>query len=367
MTPQTLHRPAADGCDRIVSTRDFRRRMAPATAHLQDIQPARAAWVIAAQWLAIAAACAAVAAAKWALTGDTDLLQGWGRLSASRAALLAGVIAAGALVMLAKQHAFGVILHDASHGRLFADRRWNDLVCNWTCGFPILLSTAGYRIVHLPHHLFINTDNDPTWKQFVLRERLAFPMPRRRMARLLAGDLVAFVPRGFALLRRVFAGARGEADAPSTLSRSDRLQMTAFWLLVLGAVAWSGTTAYFVVLWVLPRVSLLVAVDRIRLFAEHDLDGHADEFQRTRIVRGTWLERQLLAPLNINYHVEHHLFPGVPLYRIPELHRLLMQQPEYRAAVRIWPSYVSGRDSLFSHLTTCKEQGAARLATEEPT
>jgi len=44
-----------------------------------------------------------------------------------------------------------------------------------------------------------------------------------------------------------------------------------------------------------------------------------------------------------------------------------MQQPEYRAAVHVWPSYFSGRDSLFNHLTTCKDQGVARLATEEPT
>ena len=364
MTSQTLHHPAPDG---IVSTRDFRRRMAPAAAHLQDIQPVRAALVVAAQWLAIVAACAAVAAAKWALTGNTNLLQGWGPLSLPRTVLLASVLVLGALAMLAKQHAFGVILHDASHGRLFPGRRWNDLVCNWTCAFPIFLSTAGYRIVHLPHHLFINTENDPTWRQFVVREQLAFPMPRRRMARLLAGDLVAFVPRGLGLLRRVLTGVRRETDAPSTLTGSDRLQMIAFWLLALGAIAWSGAAAYFVLLWLLPRVSLLVAIDRIRLFAEHDLDGHADEFQRTRIVRGTWVERQLLAPLNVNYHVEHHLFPGVPLYRIPELHRLLMQQPEYRAAVHVWPSYFSGRDSLFNHLTTCKDHGVARLATEEPT
>jgi len=364
MTSQTLHHPAPDRPDGIASTRDFRRRMAQAAAPLQDLQPVRAALVIAAQWLTVAAACAAVAAAKWALTGNTNLLQGWGLLSVSRTVVLASVVMLGALVMLAKQHALGVILHDASHGRLFQSRRWNDLVCNWACAFPIFLSTAGYRTAHLPHHLFINTENDPTWRQFVMREQIGFPMPRRQMARLLAGDLVAIVPGGIGLLRRVLTGVRRETDAPSTLSGSDRKQMIAFWLLALGAIAWSGTAAYFVLLWLLPRVSLLVAIDRIRLFAEHDLDGHADEFQRTRIVRGTWIERQLLAPLNINFHVEHHLFPGVPLYRIPELHRLLMQQPEYRAAVHIWPSYLSGRDSLFNHLTTCKDPGVARLATE---
>src|SRR6185295_19313141 len=32
--------------------------------------------------------------------------------------------------------------------------------------------------------------------------------------------------------------------------------------------------------------------------------------------------------LNSNFHLEHHYFPGVPLYRLPALHRLL--QPFYR-------------------------------------
>jgi fatty acid desaturase len=33
---------------------------------------------------------------------------------------------------------------------------------------------------------------------------------------------------------------------------------------------------------------------------------------------------------NINYHLEHHLFPAVPWYNLPKLHRLL--EPEYRRA-----------------------------------
>jgi fatty acid desaturase len=33
---------------------------------------------------------------------------------------------------------------------------------------------------------------------------------------------------------------------------------------------------------------------------------------------------------NLNYHLEHHLFPAVPWYNLPHVHRLL--QEDYRAA-----------------------------------
>jgi len=35
------------------------------------------------------------------------------------------------------------------------------------------------------------------------------------------------------------------------------------------------------------------------------------------------LGRALLFPHHVNYHLEHHLYPAVPHYRLPHLHRLL--------------------------------------------
>ena len=357
--------PAPDNrLDGPLSTRDFRRRMAAAVDPLQVPSALATTGVIAAQWLAMLLAAGVAGAAKRGLTGSADLLHGWGRLAAPQAVLLACVMALCVLVMLSRQHALGVILHDASHGRLYADRRANDIVCNWTCAFPLFLSVGAYRLGHLPHHLFTNTANDPHWRRLRADEGLVFPMPKRRLLRLLAGDLVGFVPRGLALARALCGPERAKVMRLLVASRSDRVQLSAFWLIVAAALAGAGAGGWFVLLWLLPRFVLLAPVDRLRLIAEHDLESRADEFGRTRTVRGTWLERALFAPLNINFHVEHHLFPGVPLYRLPTLHRLLAQQPEYRAAVHVWPSYFSGRDSLFNHLTTCEANGANRLAIE---
>jgi fatty acid desaturase len=41
-----------------------------------------------------------------------------------------------------------------------------------------------------------------------------------------------------------------------------------------------------------------------------------------------------------NYHLEHHLFPSIPCYRLPALHRYLRTAGYYRAAgVAIEPTF----------------------------
>jgi fatty acid desaturase len=37
----------------------------------------------------------------------------------------------------------------------------------------------------------------------------------------------------------------------------------------------------------------------------------------------------VLAPNNVNFHVEHHLMPSVPCWRLPALHRLLVERGFY--------------------------------------
>ena len=43
------------------------------------------------------------------------------------------------------------------------------------------------------------------------------------------------------------------------------------------------------------------------------------------------LEKFFILPRNIGYHIEHHWYPSVPFYRLPELHRLLMARNGFRA------------------------------------
>jgi fatty acid desaturase len=91
---------------------------------------------------------------------------------------------------------------------------------------------------------------------------------------------------------------------------------------------WQGLAQYFV-LWVLPLLTVLQPILRLRAIAEHgavtDLSSPltAARCNRTDGSLGNVVARALFFPHHVNYHLEHHLYPAVPHYNLPELHRLL--------------------------------------------
>ena len=67
------------------------------------------------------------------------------------------------LLIAARQHALGAIVHDASHYRFTKNKRLNDLIANIFVTFPSWTSISGYRYRHMLHHSDTNTENDPDY------------------------------------------------------------------------------------------------------------------------------------------------------------------------------------------------------------
>ena len=66
---------------------------------------------------------------------------------------------------------------------------------------------------------------------------------------------------------------------------------------------------------------------RLRQIGEHAAvpNGQSlDPRDHTRTILTQWWERLLIAPHQIGYHLEHHLLPSVPIYRLPTLHKMLV-------------------------------------------
>lgn len=335
------------------TTINYRKRYADEARRLSQVSAAASAWVIARQWLVIAAAFALPIVVVHALSGQLGLWHTLRTLPAWAVALVLLSLALSFFVLACKQHALGIVMHDATHFRLFGNRRVNELASNWLCAFPNGMVTSSYRRGHLPHHLFTNKPNDPYWVRLTVDRNYVFPMPRGAFYRILLGDLFGLHLRAWWPIIRYWTGWAFVFDnREKLLTQSERVQFIAFWLLAAGAVAASGLWGYFLLLWMLPMFTLALALTRIRIVAEHPLDQHETELLRTRHVDGTWLERFALSPLNINYHVAHHLFPSVPLYNLPKMHAILLADPAFRDEAQLWPTYLGPRDgAVGSQLT----------------
>jgi fatty acid desaturase len=65
-------------------------------------------------------------------------------------------------------------------------------------------------------------------------------------------------------------------------------------------------------------------VIRVRSLAEHAVTERTDDqLLNTRTTHANLIARMTFAPLHVNYHLEHHLLPTVPWWRLPALHRTL--------------------------------------------
>ena len=79
--------------------------------------------------------------------------------------------------------------------------------------------------------------------------------------------------------------------------------------------------------WALPMIIAMV-FGNVRSWAEHTMTIPGDPLTRTRTVTSNRVVSFLMC--NLNYHLEHHLCPGIPWYNLPAMHEMMKR--EYRRA-----------------------------------
>ena len=112
----------------------------------------------------------------------------------------------GVMVVGGRRLGLAILMHDAPHGLVFANRRLNDGVGMWLCAWAVFTSLALYRPYHLQHHRFTQHAEDPD-----LGLSAPFPISRASLRRKIVRDLTgqtAFQRRGEQIRR-----ALGPADA----------------------------------------------------------------------------------------------------------------------------------------------------------
>lgn len=264
-------------------------------AAFRQVSDWRGAWLVSHCWLVIFATWALV----WYWTNPLTIL------------LAIGVIGT-------RQLGLFVLSHDGAHYTLFKSKKVNDWVSEWLLSRSQLGgSVYGYRKYHMKHHRFTQQEEDPD-----LALSKPFPISRSSFRRKVWRDLTG--QTGF---KQYGAGIR-EAFAPGLANGLRRMGPNFLINLVFlaGFVA-SGKWYLYFLLWWVPALTWNRFVTRLRNIGEHAaVPDNNDRLRNTRTTYANFLERVFIAPYFVNYHLEHHLLVNAPCYRLPELHKRLLQQ-----------------------------------------
>ncbi len=254
------------------------------------------------------------------------------------------------LVVTYRMGALFARAHDAQHLAFLPERKWNDLIGAWMCAYPMGSIFGSSKAVHMAHHKLLNKPEDPdrvfhlesdkdTPKQFVTH-----------FARLVFGGQLwtSIVVNG--LLRPLAKDKQCSEQPVVVLARKGHpeiLNLVPVQLVIWGSL-WlaSGQWWLYIALWLGPIFTLGTFVGFLRGFVDHarlrseaaDPSNPASERLIT-VVHVNWLERAYLAPFSFNYHAEHHMFPSVPPYYLPELHKLMQKCDYYRESYAVRKSY----------------------------
>ena len=233
----------------------------------------------------------------------------------------------------AKQHALLILMHDGVHYRLFRNRWLNDWVTEVLLAWPNLISARAYRRNHFAHHLYLNTAKDPDWARRQENPDWSFPKGWKYLLRLLVRDLLGL--SAIAFLRTV----RSVSAEDVNVGKGFTYSRYGFYLAMALILMWANAVVLFILYWCIPMFTWLMFIFRLRSIAEHSAIHHADANAATRTTCASLIERVFVAPKNVNYHIEHHLYPSVPFHRLPELHALLLSKPGYRDAAHLTRTY----------------------------
>lgn len=199
--------------------------------------------------------------------------------------------------------------HEGTHDLISRNRGVNDFFTWFTLAFAGM-SAEAHRCFHLDHHHHAHTAEDPEYQFF---ERVVGGVP---------GWAYLFIP--------VFAQAGVNAyglkrSMPAKVRRRIVLELAGAAFFHAAMVVVLGWRRYLLFVFA-PMVTGLYVASVLRSVTEHHDVTEGSEWTNARsIVTHPLLE---FFWSNVNYHLEHHLYPSVPYHALPELRRALARDYE---------------------------------------
>lgn len=257
------------------------------------------------------------------------------------------------VVMGFSQYRLFFPLHDACHKSLFPTTGPNRLLGNLLSG--ALFTTFGsFTTVHIQHHrwlgdrrdagsvdYFVHFANRGELVRFFLRPLLGINVLEKVWLYLVEPFL-----RGRGGPAEANAAQRDQVPPPTAAELACTAAVQAVIFLAISRLG--ARPLDYVLFYFLPAATIFPFLMRLRMYLEHGpLDYAVSDYlgaNRRSIARTftrSVIERPLFSFMNFRFHREHHIVPGLPSVRLPEVHERFVRDrldpddacPTYRHAL----------------------------------
>lgn len=257
-------------------------------------------------------------------------------------------------VIANRQLALSLICHEALHGTLFINKKINNFVGRWFCGFPTWVSFSKYKKLHMLHHAGLGTKLDPDVHLYQ-----AYPMSK----------LQYFKAQFFSLiqLKTMFRFLSYYTDILDLKNISFKKSSKIYFKKWISGDFFEFILFYFILIVMLIKLNLyveyflfyllplLVIVQPYVWIMGGLQHGPIPSSQNQKLLSRTIVAKKWLAeiilPLDINFHAEHHFNASVPHYWLKQYSLDLSKNGK-----NFWhQSYAESLKELFSSSSNFKK------------
>ncbi|WP_063769975.1 fatty acid desaturase family protein [Ensifer aridi] len=285
------------------------------------------------------------------------------------------------IIIGAHQRGISTILHDSAHGVLTKNRLLNFLLGTLPTAWPIFQRHFAYKESHVySHHPFLGrADADPDL-EFFITEGVFTPQTDRSFVwkiiilPLLGSKTYAYLKYLVRNRYHMILDSLSSKESSARVKRGGKWRWEldcwgfyTFWTSVVMLALGYGYFPEFVLLWIVPYLTSFHIIGWFIEMSEHcsSIDNQNVNLHMARNRQSRHIEKWLTAINNDNYHLDHHLDPTTPFWRLPEAHAIRMRDSAYAThCCETGGIFQSGPNGEPSILELIRDQNRKRFAKQ---
>ena len=261
----------------------------------------------------------------------------------------------------AHQRGLTTISHDAAHQTLARNKTWNYMLGILFAAYPLFQKHYAYRISHVyRHHPNLGDMNrDPDLKFFLNSGVYEVCHPIDYLFRIVIWPMIGGASvnyLGYLWNNRFKVSELSDNHVDPRHIQQDNIGFAVFWIIVTIGSLVLGLFDELLLFWIVPYLTAFQVLGWFVEIAEHSpmCETESSNIYLTRNRKGNWVERTLFGVNLDEYHLEHHLSPGVPFWLLAKAQKIRMQDPEYVKVAETWGGLFvagpQGQKSVIRHL-----------------